>query len=113
MDDESYFELHCSNMLSNSYCFGKSKENISIDNKFKFKTKFPEKVLVWIAISLNGHSDPFILEERTMNTKIYQEECIRKRLLPFIQNFHPNIPVIFWPDLASIHYAKKNNNSFR
>ena len=41
----------------------------------------------------------------TVNADIYIKECLQKRLLPFIAQH--NKPVLFWPDLASSHYAKK------
>jgi len=41
-----------------------------------------------------------------MNQSIYLEECIKKRLIPFIRQHHSDSQYIFWPDLASSHYAK-------
>ena len=38
---------------------------------------------------------------------IYLNECIKKkRLVPFIKEHHFNDQYLFWPDLASSHYAK-------
>ena len=39
-----------------------------------------------------------------MNTDVYIRECLNRRLLPMIQK-HKG-PVLFWPDLASMHYSK-------
>lgn len=36
---------------------------------------------------------------------VYIEQCLQKQLLPFLRD-HTG-PVLFWPDLASCHYAKK------
>jgi hypothetical protein len=41
-----------------------------------------------------------------VNQKIYLNECIKKRLLPFINQHHSDGQYIFWPDLASSYYAK-------
>ena len=37
---------------------------------------------------------------------VYLKECIIKRLMPFIKRHHPEGNFVFWPDLASAHYAK-------
>lgn len=34
----------------------------------------------------------------------YLNECIKKRLLPFITKYHSDGDCLFWPDLASAHY---------
>ena len=39
-----------------------------------------------------------------MNGQVYKQECLQKRVLPFIQS-HDG-PVKFWPDLASCHYSR-------
>ena len=48
----------------------------------------------------------------SMFTKIYKllikkhipQECINKRLLPFIAKYHSNGNYLFWPDLTKAHY---------
>ena len=40
-----------------------------------------------------------------MREEIYLKQCIRDRLLPFIKKHHQNENILFWPDLASSHYA--------
>ena len=42
-----------------------------------------------------------------MKPKIYLNECIRKRLLPFIKHHHKHDNILFWPDFASSHYSKQ------
>ena len=32
--------------------------------------------------------------------------CIQKRLVPFIEEHHMDDDFVFWPELASAHYAK-------
>lgn len=40
-----------------------------------------------------------------MDSKTYLSECAVRRLIPFIKEHHKIENVIFWPDLATIHYA--------
>ena len=104
MDDEAYYPYKRD--YSKHY-FTSGKKEVPRDVKYRTKEKFPKKLLVWLAISENGHSEPFFMLTRGNVTKeIYVEECIKQRLVPFIQNHHPNGDIIFWPDLASAHYAK-------
>ena len=42
-----------------------------------------------------------------MNADHYLNECIKPILTEFIKKNHPDDNYIFWPDLASAHYAKK------
>jgi hypothetical protein len=39
-----------------------------------------------------------------MNSQLYLKECLQKRILPLIRSHQG--PVMFWPDLASCHYAR-------
>lgn len=48
-------------------------------------------------------NQPFVITG-TMNSQLYIDECLQKRLLPFV-NQH-DVPCIFWPDLAPIHYSR-------
>ena len=45
-----------------------------------------------------------------MKAEEYRTECLENRLLPFIQQYHNIDDVLFWPDLASIHYEKSVQN---
>ena len=40
-----------------------------------------------------------------INQEVYLNECIEKRLVPFVQEHYKNGKYVFWPDLASSHYA--------
>ena len=69
--------------------------------------KFEPKLLLWIAISKNGISKPYFRKSGlAINQKIYLEDCVKKRLLPFIREKHSDNNYLFWPDKASSHYAK-------
>ena len=66
--------------------------------------KFPQKTLIWQAICECGlKSSPYVAT-RTMDTDLYINECLKKRLLPFIAQH--NVPCFFWPDLAPMHYSR-------
>jgi hypothetical protein len=106
MDDESYFTVDGSNSYGNdsyhSYDGLEAPENV----KFKETSKFPSKVMVWIAMSARGLSDPFILKSGTaINASLYIKECLNERLIKFIAQHHSDDKYIFWPDLATSHYA--------
>jgi hypothetical protein len=74
--------------------------------KFLKKTKFPAKVLVWMVISENGVSEPvFFTKGLAVNKQVYIDRCI-PMLEKFIKKHHENEKIVFWPDLASSHYAK-------
>ena len=80
------------------------KENVSPDIKFKTE-KFEPKVLAWLAISSKGHSDAVFAPKNCNVNEVYQKECIRSRLVPFVRERHTDGDYLFWPNLAS-HYAK-------
>jgi len=42
-----------------------------------------------------------------MNADLYLKECLKKKLIPFIQQNYPDRNILFWPDLATAHYANK------
>jgi hypothetical protein len=62
--------------------------------------------MVWLAISSKGISRAFIVKSKNaINAEIYIKECLNKRLNKFIEKHHSDGKYIFWPDLASSHYA--------
>ena len=44
--------------------------------------------------------------KQAVDQKIYLKECINRRLLPFVDKYHSNGNILFWPDLARSHYSK-------
>jgi transposase len=113
-DDESYFTLDGSNHYGHDHYFSHPLLETPENVKFIYKRKFQPKVLVWIAISPYGLSQPYIVPTKgfAINAKIYINECIKKRLMKFINKFHSDNNYIFWPDLASSHYAKDSIAAF-
>ena len=55
----------------------------------------------------------FLPSGQGVNQKVYLRKHIIKRLLPFIQQYHADDDYMFWPDLASSHYAKSVAQFFR
>ena len=109
LDDESYFTLSNSTIHGNDGYYTSDPKTTPPNVKFDKKKKFETKVLVWIAIGPHGVSKPLIrLSGQAINSDIYLEECVKKRLLPYIRANYNNY--VFWPDLASAHYAKKVTN---
>ncbi len=108
MDDESYFTFSTPDLPGNGhyYCNYKDKISVSDEVRFKFKVKFPPKLIFWIAISQRGKSALyFALKNCSLDAASYSSQCIVKRLVPFTNSKYPDGDYIFWPDGASCHYA--------
>lgn len=107
LDDESYFTLSHSSINGNDNFYSDNKSLAPADVKFAKKKKFEQKLLVWLAASPKGISEPYIVKSgNAIDQNIYREECLSARLLPFIKRHHSDGNYIFWPDLASSHYAE-------
>lgn len=108
MDDEKYFTLSHSEMKGNDGFYTSNIENCPNEVKFKAKAKFADKVLVWCAISEAGISTPYVGRVRgeAVDAGLYTQRCLPK-MLNFINIHHQNDDIIFWPDLASCHYARR------
>lgn len=102
MDDETYCPIDPNDVPGTKYYSSTDKKTVPEKYKYKSKSKFPKRYLVWQAIdSLGNVSKPYVTNA-TMNTERYLNECIKKRLVPFIKNRD----VLFWPDMASCHYSR-------
>ena len=111
MDDEKYFTLSNTNIPGNDIYYSSNKSEAPVEIKYKRKKKFEDKVLIWAAISSEGISDPYISKsDNAINVNTYINECLKKRLLPFVREMHEDDNYVFWPDLASAHYAKKTQD---
>ena len=106
LDDEKYFGLSGDNVQCNKRYYSTDPSTTPSDVKFIKKKKYSPKILVWMAMSSKGVSNVYVHKSRqAVSTDIYLKECINKRLLPFIEKHHKNDDYVFWPDLASAHYA--------
>lgn len=110
MDDETYVVDDPAEMPGKEFYHATSINNVDQVHKFKRKQKFPRKFLIWQLIDSSGNVSVPYVTTGTMNGKIYLNECIKKRLWPFIQKYHPELKILFWPDMARCHYAKDVTN---
>ena len=105
MDDETYFTMDGNEWQGNHYF---DYPSIEISSKIKHieHSKFPKKVMLWLCISERGMSEPQFFEAGlAVNAERYKKYCLQK-VAKFIESHHKNIKTVFWPDLASCHYAK-------
>ena len=107
MDDESYFTLTHSLINGNNHYYSDDKNLVPPDVRYRTKNKFESKLLVLLAISSSGILKPLIRKSKfAIDQDVYIEECLNERLIPFIRKHHKNNDYVFWPDLASSHYAE-------
>lgn len=107
LDDESYFTLSHSKINGNGGFYSSDVSTSSANVKFATKKKFEGKVLVWIAMGPKGLSHALIRKSGfAINAQRYLDECIKRRLIPYICEHYAQGEYIFWPDQASSHYAK-------
>lgn len=101
-------------MPGNDIFYSKTPSTAPPEIKFKFKKKFEPKVMLYIAVSSEGVSEPYFKPSGlAINQEIYINECLSKHLIPFIQKHHTNDDYVFWPDKASSHYANKTMDFLR
>jgi len=105
IDDETYVPCDPDDVPGRSFYHATDPKAVPYSERIKPKAKFLKKYLVWQALDANGNvSEPFV-SQGTINSQVYRDECLKKRLLPFIDKHHDRSEVIFWPDLATSHYA--------
>ena len=106
VDDEIYCPVDSSEVPGNEYYNIVNDSEIDIEARTKRKLKFYNKYLVWQAISQYGQVSEQYITFGTINKQIYLEECIKKHLVLFINKLKQDHDIIFWPDMASSHYAR-------
>lgn len=104
MDDETYVLGSFSQLPGQEFYVSKGRGNVAKQFRTKKKTKFPKKFLVWQAICSCGERSRAFVTSGSINSEIYMQECLQKRLLPFMSQH--KVSTFFWPDLASCHYSK-------
>lgn len=108
MDDESYFRLKCDYIPGNDHFYSSNIGAAPPEVKYRTERKFPIQLMVWICVSEDALSQPVFLERpNSVTAKFYQDHCIRGELVNFIESHHQHDDIVFWPDLASAHYAKE------
>ena len=112
MDDESYVTYSGDNVTENQgfYTSGPIQE-VPEDVGLRTKSKFPKKIMVRLSISQKVISEPFFCQSGgALNSETYRKGCVTKRLVPFIDEKHTGDEALFWPDLASCHYARETQD---
>ena len=106
IDDENYvpFDPTNTNVPMNYNCMDKNEVSDSV--RFVGKAKHPKQILIWQAMDQFGNVSKPYLTSHYMTADEYRKECLSKRLLPFLKSKHKLSDILFWPDMASIHYAK-------
>jgi hypothetical protein len=108
LDDESYFTLSHTTLAGNDRFYSDNIQKTPEIIKNSYKSKYEEKILVWIAISPMGMSEPYFRQQgMAVNRFVYRDEILEPFLLPFIKKYHKHDNYVFWPDQASSHYAKE------
>ncbi len=97
MDDEKYFTFDVDIMPGNDRYYTNDKNTCPDKVRFFEKDKFRIKLLMWIAIFDEAMSElNFRFQnEVAIKSSIYVEECLKKRLLPFIHRHYPDFNYIF------------------
>mgnify|MGYP005984040959 FL=1 len=95
MDDETDVKMNTSTLPGPQF-YNVIKGQVVNDKMKKIQVdKFGKKVLVWQAICSCGLKSSSFFTFGTIKGEDCRKECIQKHLLP----------PLFWPDLASAHYA--------
>ena len=77
MDDESYFTFSGTDVPANAGYYAGPDGDVPDDVKFRPEGKFPRKLLVWMAISAKGVSQPIICPSRAnVGGDFYRRECL-------------------------------------
>lgn len=114
VDDETYVKLDLKQNAGSKYYVATIRGKVLDKWKYICVDKYAKKAMIWQGICTCGKKTRPFVTSSMMNSDIYIEECLKKRVLPFIRQHR--VPVKFWPDLASCHYSKKtvefylNNN---
>ena len=97
LDDEKYFTLTGHNVSGNRLFYSTDPSTAPTEIKFRKKKKFEAKIMIWMGISSKGVSDVYVHKSKQgIRQGTYLNECINKRLLPFIDKYHSNRNYLFW-----------------
>lgn len=114
IDDEKYFTFSNSEQFGNSGYYTDNKFLSPEDVRFKKICKYESKLLVWIAFSEDGISEPFIQESsNAIDADRYINKFLKPKLFKFIRSWSNDDEYMFWPDLASANYTKKTIESLK
>lgn len=106
MDDETYCKADFQQLPGQEFYVASDKGQVEERYKIRKISKFPKKYLIWQAICSCGLKSSEFVTTGSINTEIYLNECIKKRLLPFLAlhnarkqlNFIIKIQLILYPN---------------
>lgn len=110
MDDETYVKMDFKQLPGQKFYASQFRGNVPKKFKYVLQDKFAKKAMIWQAICSCGIKSRTFVTSETMKAPLYIKECLQNRVLPLIRSHHS--PVMFWPDLASIHYARATMDWF-
>lgn len=110
IDDESYFTFSHSSMSGNDRFYSDDISKTPDRVKYAYAKKYESKLLVWLAVSPKGVTKPYFSPSGLAIDQHRYLEIIQKHLEPFINRYYPTGGYVFWPDLASSHYANLVQN---
>ena len=86
LDDESFFTKTHSTINGNDNFYSDNIDFAPAKAKLRRKHKYEKKLLVWIAMSPRGISEPFIMASgNAVDQFVYRDRCLAPRLLSFYQ----------------------------
>lgn len=104
IDDEKYFTL--SDPRKGTF-YARNQEDVEDEVRYMQKEKYEKKLMVYLAISERGISEPFFVASGLgVNQEVYLTQCLKRTLIPFLRTYHADNNYVFWPDKASSHYAR-------
>lgn len=115
MNNEAHFGKSRKKQGRAGIYYSTDPETVPVHVKKMPKAKFEQRVLVWLAISPEGASEPFFLDMKMAMDAENYTKILKKNLLPFIAKMKrrakgkkPN----FWRDLASSHCADETKKFY-
>ena len=104
MDDESYFTHSGMDMPSNTGYYAGAGDAVPNSVRIAPQSKFPKKLLVWIAISPRGSPHPFSAQAGVTSTADFTGKSVFSRSSCLSSPLSTLLGLrgyIFWPDLAT------------
>ena len=112
MDDETYVYYRTDNTGYSKFYTRKKGQKLPLCIACKGVEKYPKKVMIWQFITSTGYISKPVIINKNLNGEGYLQ-LMKKKLVPFIKANGGHSKFLFWPDLASCHYAKKVINYLR
>ena len=113
IDDEKYFSFNNVNVSGNAYYYGSDKSTTPSTVKYKQKVKYESTILVRLTVSPKRSGKPYIHQSNNaINGDVYYNQCIKSKLIPFIEKHHASDEFLLRPDLARPPLLKRKFELF-